>query len=115
MESEVGTALKENRCYICGTTQGKQIKVLNEIYQTQLTVKNFIPICNLCLSHYPQQDLDLIHLTWFILEKRLNQQTVYTKLCRNCEIPITTARKEKTFCSNNCRAKYWQKQAKFRS
>lgn len=112
MDNEILTAITENRCYICGTEQDASIKVLDKFYKTNLSVKNFIPICNICLEHYPvnADELSLIHLIWTILSKRLNQQRVYTKMCRNCKILITTARKEKEFCSNNCRSKFWQKQ-----
>lgn len=116
-ENKLASAIKENKCFVCGTEHGKHIKVLESIYIIDVKLHNLIPLCNLCLNQYPASEkaneLDLTHLCWTILEKRLHQQTVYSKLCKNkCGALIVSARKEKEFCSNNCRAKYWQKQAK---
>lgn len=119
MDSKLGTALQENRCFVCGTENGKHIKVLENIYIIGIKLHGLLPLCNLCLNQYPESasanELDLTHLCWTILEKRLYQQTVYNKLCKNqCGTLIVSARKEKEFCSNNCRAKYWQRQAKIK-
>ena len=110
-------AIQENRCFVCGTENGKHIKVLENIYIIDVKLHNLIPLCNLCLSQYPdsKESLDLTHLSWAILEKRLQQQTVYSKICRcGCGTPIVTARKEKEFASNNCRSRYWQRQTKIK-
>jgi len=111
-------ALLENRCGICGTPGSSQIKVLDKIYITVLTMVDLIPICNLCLPHIPPQkereSMNIDHIIWKILEKRLQQYTVYNKICKNdaCKTLIVSVRKEKEFCSDNCRSKYWQKQRK---
>lgn len=118
MEQEtIYMAIKESRCAICGTEHGKEVKILNEIYQVCVALNTPIPICNLCLEHYPENsiilNLDLTHLSWLILEKRLNQQNVYNRMCKcGCGISFVTARKEKSFASDICRTKYWQNQRK---
>ena len=113
-DSRYMSALKERRCYICGTEGGRQIKVLENIYIIDIKQVNMIPVCNLCYPYLPEQhkELDVDHLTWIVLEKRLQQYSVYNKVCKNCNVPIVTVRKEKEFCSNNCRAKHWQKARK---
>ena len=118
-ENKLASAIKENRCFVCGTEHGKHIKVLENIYIIEVKLQGLVPMCNLCLHQYPDSkesvELDLTHLSWAILEKRLHQQAVYTKVCKcGCGTPIVTARKEKEFASNNCRAKYWQRQAKIK-
>lgn len=113
--SNITTALHENKCCICGTKEGKKVKVVRDIYIVSISIKNLLPICNLCLAHYPSdsENLDFTHLCWHILEKRLQQHDVYTKICKcDCGTPIVTTRKEKEFASNNCRAKYWQRTRK---
>ena len=110
MENDRLTAsIIENRCYVCGTEGGKQIKVGDTLYIVLLGTKHLVPICNICNTHYPidLENLDLVHVVWTILDKRLNQCIVYTKVCLHCQAPITTARKEKKFCSNNCKSKHW--------
>lgn len=118
-ENKLASAIKENRCFVCGTEHGKHIKVLESIYIINIKLQGTIPLCNLCFNQYPESnianELDLTHLCWTILEKRLQQQTVYTKMCKNnCGTQLVSARKEKEFCSNNCRSKYWQRQAKIK-
>ena len=118
-ENKLALAIKENRCFVCGTEHGKHIKVLENIYIIEVKLHNFIPLCGLCLQQYPEvavaTELGLTHLCWTILEKRLHQQIVYSKICKcGCGTPIVTARKEKEFASNNCRAKYWQRQARIK-
>ena len=90
------SALKERRCYICGTEGGRQIKVLENIYIIDIKQVNMIPVCNLCYPYLPEQhkELDVDHLTWIVLEKRLQQYSVYNKVCKNCNVPIVTVRKE---------------------
>ena len=118
-ENRLKSAIQENRCFVCGTEHGKHIKVLENIYIIVVKLHKLIPICNLCLNQYPDSkesvELDLTHLCWTILEKRLQQQTVYSKICKcGCGTPIVTARKEKEFASNNCRARYWQRNAQIK-
>lgn len=118
-ENKLDSAIKENRCFVCGTEHAKHIKVLENVYIVDIKLHGLIPLCNLCSNQYPDieeaNELDLTHLCWKILEKRLFQQTVYTKMCKNnCGAQLVSARKEKEFCSNNCRAKYWQRQAKIK-
>lgn len=113
--SDLITALNENRCYICGTEGGKIIKVLDNIYTISITADNLVPVCNLCRASYPPHaaNLDLQHIVWTVLEKRLQQHDVYNKVCKcGCGSAFTTSRKEREFYSDNCRAKYWQKNAK---
>ena len=108
----LNSAIRENRCFVCGTEQGKHIKVLENIYCIDIKLHNLIPLCNLCLSQYPDsiESLDLTHLSWAILEKRLHQQIVYSKICRcGCGTPIVTVRAVKEFASAKCRSRYWQR------
>ena len=103
-------AMQENRCFVCGTEKGKHIKVLENIYIIDVKLHGLIPLCNLCLSKYPEESLDLTHLSWAILEKRLRQQIVYSKICRcGCGTPIVTVRAVKEFASAKCRSRYWQR------
>jgi len=110
-------ALLENRCGICGTPGNSQIKVLDKIYYTSLTMVDLIPICNICVPYLPtkheRDNMDIDHIIWTVLEKRLQQYKVYNKICKNnCGTPIISVRENKEFCSDNCRAKYWKKQRK---
>ena len=113
-DSRFTTALKEGRCYICGTSSGSSIKIPDGIFQVETKMAGLIPICNLCSVHMPEHysELSTEHITWEILKKRLNQYTVYSKTCKFCGVPMTSVRKEKSFCSNNCRSKFWLKSHK---
>lgn len=113
--SDIINALRENRCYICGTEGGKTVKVIDNVYKTTITIVNLVPTCNLCHSSFPPHaaELDVQHLVWAVLEKRLQQHDVYNKVCKcGCGAAFSTARKEREFYSDNCRAKYWQRNAK---
>lgn len=107
-------ALKESRCYICGTFSGDTIKSPQGIFQIDIKSIGLIPICNLCSVHLPEHysELSTEHITWEVLKKRLNQNTVYSKTCKFCGVPMTSTREEKKFCSNNCRSKFWLKSHK---
>ena len=99
-ENKLAAAIKENRCFVCGTEHGKHIKVLENIYIVDVKLYKLIPLCNLCLNQHPEDaltnELDLTHLSWAILEKRLQQQTVYSKICKcGCRTPIVTAPERK--------------------
>lgn len=116
--SDIISALNENRCYICGTEGGKEIKVLDVIYKISIKVIDMLPVCNICHSSYPvhASDLDTIHLVWTVLEKRLQQHDVYSKICKcGCNATFITSRKEKEFYSNNCRARFWRNKNNIRS
>lgn len=115
MDTTIVEALKENKCCVCGTKNGKQVKVGSDIYTVNITVKYLMPICNLCLEHYPSnlENLTYTQVCWHMLEKRLNQHDVYTRICEcGCGTPIVTTRGEKKFASNNCRSRYWQRNLK---
>lgn len=108
-DSRYALALAEGRCYICGTHSGESIKIPSGIFHIEIKSVGLIPMCNLCSVHTPvgYESMASEHIMWEILKKRLNQLQVFSKTCERCGTPMTTARKEKKFCSDRCRAAHW--------